>query len=279
MALIKFENVTVEYPIFTSHTRSLKTALLGRIGGTLAKHNATVIVRALENINLELNDGDRLGIVGHNGAGKTTLLRVASRIYEPQIGFAEIDGSVSSFTDLTLGMDTEATGWENIIFRGVVMGLTFAEAREISPSIAEFSELGDYLDLPVRTYSAGMFLRLAFAISTSVQPDIVVMDELISAGDAQFIEKAEKRLAGLIGRTKILVLASHQLGTISTLCNKALWLEHGHIKALGSPDDVIKEYLASVEEAGKTDSTSTDDSKILPLPAQHSHQQATSESI
>lgn len=247
MALVRFNNVTVDYPIFTSHTRSIKTALISRLGGKLASHNNTVIVRALDDVSLELNNGDRLAIVGHNGAGKTTLLRVASRIYEPQIGSVEIQGEVSSFTDLTLGMDLEATGWENITFRCIFMGLTFAEARELAPSIAEFSELGDYLDMPVRTYSTGMFLRLAFAISTAIRHDIIVMDELINAGDASFVEKAEKRLEELIGNTNVFLLATHFLGIITKLCNKALWLDHGRVRGFGAADHVIKEYLDAVQ--------------------------------
>ena len=247
MALVRFDNVTVDYPIFTSHTRSIKAALYSRLGGKLASHNNTVIVRALDGVSLELNNGDRLAIVGHNGAGKTTLLRVASRIYEPQIGSVDIQGNVSSFTDLTLGMDIEATGWENITFRCIFMGLTFAEARELAPSIAEFSELGDYLDMPVRTYSSGMFLRLAFAISTAIRHDIIVMDELINAGDASFVEKAQKRLEDLIGGTNIFLLATHFLEIITKLCNKALWLEHGKIRGLGPAKDVLDAYLASVQ--------------------------------
>jgi ABC-type polysaccharide/polyol phosphate transport system ATPase subunit len=143
-------------------------------------------------------------------------------------------------------MDLEATGWENITFRCAFMGLTFARATELSSSIVEFSELGGYLDMPVRTYSAGMFLRLAFAISTSVQPDIVIMDELIGAGDAQFYQKAQKRLQELIGNTKILILASHDQSIIRDPCNKALWLEHGTVKIVGPAEDVVKQYLESV---------------------------------
>ena len=250
MALVRFKNVTVDYPIFTSHTRSIKTALFSRLGGRLASHNNTVIVRALDDINVELNSGDRLALIGHNGAGKTTFLRVASRVYEPQSGSVDIQGKVSSFTDLTLGMDIEATGWENITFRCIVMGLTFAEARELAPAIAEFSELGDYLDMPVRTYSTGMFLRLAFAISTSVHHDIIVMDELIHTGDASFIAKSQKRLHEIIGNASIFLLASHLIGMVSSLCNKALWLEHGRIKALGPAAEVIEAYQASVAAGG-----------------------------
>jgi ABC-type polysaccharide/polyol phosphate transport system ATPase subunit len=242
MACIALRDVTIAFPIFSSHTRSVRTAVLSRLGGRLAAHNDTVIVRALVNISLDLVDGDRLGLVGANGAGKTTFLRVVSRVYPPLSGEAVIQGKVSSFTDIGLGMDPEATGWQNIIFRCVFLGLTFAEARALAKSIGEFSELGAYLDLPVRTYSTGMFLRLAFAISTAVQPDIVVMDEMIGAGDDKFIQKAQKRIDDLLERSRILVLASHSLPIIRKFCNKVLWLERGEVKMVGCVDDVLLAY-------------------------------------
>lgn len=245
MAHIQLKDVDVSFPIFTSHTRSVRTAIFSRLGGRIADHNDTVTVEALRGINLEISDGDRLGIVGHNGAGKTTLLRVISRVYEPTGGEAIVEGRMASFTDISLGMDPEGTGWENIIFRAVFMGATFAEARALMPAIAEFSELGDYLDLPVRTYSTGMFMRLAFAISTSVQPDIVVMDEMIGAGDHRFIQKAKKRISELLESSKILVLASHDVSLIRSLCNKAIWMDKGEIKETGPPDGVVSAYQSA----------------------------------
>ena len=171
------------------------------------------------------------------------MLRVLAGVYPPDRGSASIEGSISSFTDLTLGMDPESTGWENIIFRCAFMGMTFGQGKLLSPVIAEFSELGNYLDLPTRTYSTGMFLRLAFAISTSIEPDILIMDEMIAAGDSQFIEKAKRRLHELVDKANILALASHDLTMIQKVCNKAVWLEHGTIKQFGPPDTVIKAYL------------------------------------
>ena len=191
MAHIRLSDVGVEFPIHNAHSRSLQLQVFGKLGGKLAQHNQAVFVRALQGVNLSFEDGDRVGIIGHNGAGKTTLLRVLAGVYEPTFGSISVDGRLSSFTDITLGMDPEATGLENIIFRCVFMGLSFAEARRLSPSIQEFSELGEFLRLPVRTYSTGMFLRLAFAISTSIEPDIIIMDEMIAGGDARFIEKAK----------------------------------------------------------------------------------------
>jgi len=246
MTHVQLKDVSVEYPIYTAHTRALKTFMMSRLGGQLAKHNQTTIVRALSEISFELEPGDRLVLIGHNGAGKTTLLRVISGVYQPQWGEASISGTVSSFTDITLGMDPEATGWENIIFRCIFMGMSFAEARRFAPSIAEFTELGEYLELPVRTYSSGMFMRLAFAIVTSVAPDIIVMDEMISTGDAQFIDKARNRLNELLKKTKILVLASHDEEIALTFCTKALWLEKGELRRLGPTQQVLDEYLGTV---------------------------------
>jgi ABC-type polysaccharide/polyol phosphate transport system ATPase subunit len=242
MAVIRLTDVSVRYPVFTPRTRALKNALLSRLGGTMRVHDNTVVVEALRGLHLELSDGDRLAVIGHNGAGKTTLLRVITGIYEPQQGTVDVQGHVSSFVDITLGMDPEATGWDNIVLRGVFMGLTFAQARALAPSIAEFSELGEYLDMPVRTYSTGMYMRLAFAITTSVQPEIIVMDEMIGAGDARFLDKAKERLDALLGQTRIVVLASHSDAILTRFCNKALWLEKGEPRAFGPVEDVLDRY-------------------------------------
>lgn len=237
--------MTVSFPIFTQHTRSIKNAVFTRLGGRLADHDGTVHVNALSDVSLELRDGDRLGLVGHNGAGKTTFLRVVAGVYPPISGDVVIDGKVSSYTDITLGMDYEATGWQNIIFRCIFLGMTFAEADRLAPSIAEFSELGEYLDLPVRTYSSGMFVRLAFAISTAAQPDIVIMDEMIGAGDQQFIEKAQKRVTEMLNRARIMILASHSEVIIRNFCNKVAWLEKGSVRTIGPTAEILPAYYAS----------------------------------
>ncbi len=242
MAQITLKNVAVDFPIVNASSQSLQLRLLQSLGGKLTSHHKTVVVRALDDVNLTLGDGDRLGIIGHNGSGKTTLLRVLAGVYHPGQGSATIEGSISSFTDLTLGMDPESTGWENIIFRCAFMGMSFGEAKRRSPAIAEFSELGEYLNLPSRTYSSGMFLRLAFAISTSIEPEILIMDEMISAGDAQFIEKAKRRLTEVVDKANILALASHDMDVIRRICNKVIWLERGSIKQLGSAESVVQAY-------------------------------------
>ena len=247
MASIRLTDVSLLYPIYTPQTRGFKSALFTSLGGSISRHNATVVVEALRDFNLELHDGDRLGIIGHNGAGKSTLLRVLSGIYEPQFGTVEIEGNVSSLVDITLGMEPEASGWDNILFRGAFLGLSYAEARKLAPSVAEFSELGDYLNMPVRTYSSGMFMRLAFAITTSVQPEIIVMDEMIGAGDARFLDKAIARITSMLEKTKIVVVATHSNSTMRGFCNKALWLEKGEIKEFGSLDRVLGDYDQAVQ--------------------------------
>jgi ABC-type polysaccharide/polyol phosphate transport system ATPase subunit len=242
MARISLRDVTIDFPIVTASAQSLQLRLFEALGGKLTSHYRTVVVRALDGINLELAQGDRLGIIGHNGSGKTTLLRVLAGVYPPERGSVTVEGTISSFTDIVLGMDPESTGWENIMFRCAFLGLSFAEARRLSPAIAEFCELGGYLELPIRTYSTGMFMRLAFAITTSIAPDIIIMDEMIASGDAQFIDKAKRRLHDLIGKSNILALASHDLSLIRNLCNKVVWLEHGLIKQLGAADAVTAAY-------------------------------------
>jgi ABC-type polysaccharide/polyol phosphate transport system ATPase subunit len=249
MARVSLKNVSVEFPIFTSHTRSIRTVVTSQLGGHLSNHNSTHIVAALQDISIELNDGDRLGLIGHNGSGKTTFLRVVAGVYPPMRGEIMVEGALSSFTDITLGMEPEATGRQNIVFRCVFLGLTFAEAEALAPSIGEFSELGEFLDLPVRTYSSGMFVRLAFAISTAVQPDIVVMDEMIGVGDQSFIRKAQQRIQEILTRASIMVLASHNQEILRAFCNKAIWLEKGRIKLLGSVQEVLD---ASNEAIAKT---------------------------
>jgi len=254
MARIHLSNVVVEFPIINASSHSLQLRLLQTLGGILTSHRKTVVVRALDGVTLRLMDGDRIGVIGHNGSGKTTLLRVLAGVYSPVQGTATIEGSISSFTDLTLGMDPESTGWENIIFRCAFMGLSFRDAQRLTPSIAEFSELGEYLNLPTRTYSAGMYLRLAFAISTSIEPEILIMDEMISAGDAQFIEKANRRLREIVDKSNILVLASHDMRVIQRLCNKVVWLERGSIKQWGPADCVVQAYESSAMIDQRADS-------------------------
>jgi ABC-type polysaccharide/polyol phosphate transport system ATPase subunit len=250
VAFIRLENVTLRYPIYGILSKSVRSTLLSKLGGRIGEHEQTVIVEALNDFSIDLKDGDRLGIVGHNGAGKSTLLRVMSGVCQPQRGRVSVQGNLASFVDITLGMDPEATGSDNIIFRGVFLGLSFKEARDLAPSVAEFSELGEYLSLPVRTYSSGMYMRLAFAVSTSIRPEIIIMDEMISAGDARFLDKAIERITSMLDQTKIVVIASHSNDIITRFCNKVLWMDRGRARALGSADDIVAQYREAAGENG-----------------------------
>lgn len=243
MASIRLDRASVEIPIYNSRSRSLKSTLFRQVGGAVQTDDRDVVtIKALQNVTLDLRPGDRLGLIGHNGAGKSTLLRVLSGAYEPTSGRAQVTGSVASLLDITMGMDGELTGTENIMLRSLFNGMTYEEARSSIPDIADFSELGAYLHLPMRTYSSGMTLRLAFAISTTRAPDILLMDELISVGDANFSSKAKARIESLIGHSHIMVLASHDASTLRRYCNKAIVLEGGTIVARGAMDEAFAFY-------------------------------------
>ena len=242
MPSIVLRGATVDFPIYNARTRSLRNDLIRRVGGRIQPYMDSVTINALRDVTLSLHAGDRLAILGGNGAGKSTLLRVFAGSYEPTIGTADISGSVSSLLDITLGMDFELTGEENIHLRGAFVGMSVTETRARIPEIAEFSELGDYLRLPVRTYSSGMMLRLAFAISTARAPDILLLDEMIGVGDREFSEKASRRIESLMDTASILALASHDPRTLSRYCNRAVLLQEGTIVAEGSLSDVIKAY-------------------------------------
>jgi lipopolysaccharide transport system ATP-binding protein len=232
MVFISLSNCSLHLPVYGSGNRSLKQMVLSAAtGGRIAASSRSItVVEALRNITLDIRPGDRVGLVGHNGAGKTSLLRMLAGIYEPTFGTMKSSGRVTSLLDVTLGMDHEATGYENIIIRGLIMGASKQQMRDLTDSIAEFSGLGDYLNMPVRTYSSGMVLRLAFAIVTSVEADVLLMDEWLSVGDAEFVLKAEERMKTFVGKASILVLASHNASIIDDLCNVRLTLEHGQIK-------------------------------------------------
>ena len=246
MAHIKLQNVGVTFPIYNAKTRSIRNTVIKAVGGRIQSIDNTIYVKALDNINLEINQGDRIGLVGHNGAGKSTLLKILSNRYEPTEGRSEIEGDIYSLTDITLGMDPESSGYENILMRCIFMGLTFKEAKNKVNEIVEFSELSDYIHLPIRTYSSGMYLRLAFSIATSTIPSILIMDEMIGAGDASFIEKAKKRIMDLIQATKIMVIASHDPQMMKNICNRGIWMEKGRIIMDGKIDQVIQAYQESL---------------------------------
>lgn len=243
MAHIVFDHVSVDFPIYNAKNRSLKnTVMQAATGGKVSFGAEGTIVRSLDDVSFTLQDGDRVGLVGHNGAGKSTLLRTLSRVYEPTSGYAQIEGEIGSLVDISLGIDAEATGRENIFIRGALLGLRRKEIEKRFDEIVEFSDLGSFVDMPVRTYSSGMHLRLAFAVATIIRPEILLMDEWLSVGDAAFNAKAEARLTELVQSSRILVLASHSRELIEKTCNRALWFEHGKLKLDSDPITVCKMY-------------------------------------
>ena len=247
MATIEFTNVCVDFPIYNANSRSLKAKLTqiatgGQLGADL---QGRVVVRAIDNMSFSLKDGDRVGLLGHNGAGKSTLLRLLCGVYEPSSGTASIKGSLGSLIDISLGIDHEATGRENIYFRGGLLGMSKAEIKKQLEAIIDFSELGNFIDMPLRTYSSGMHLRLAFSVSTILRPEILLMDEWLSVGDEGFKHKAEQRMSELVQSTNILVIASHSREIIEKTCNRVLWLEHGKIRMDDKPEFVLKAYFSN----------------------------------
>lgn len=231
MAHISIENISVEFAIFGGSSRSLKNTIVAQATGGQIMSGArdVVTVRAIDNLSLDIHDGDRIGLLGHNGSGKSTLLRVLSGIYKPVRGKITIEGKVGTLLDTNAGLDPEATGIENIYLRGHLLGMSRREISGKIDDIAEFTDLGDFLELPMRTYSVGMAARLSFGISTAVHNDILLIDEGIGAGDAAFQEKAQRRIENLFARTSIVLLASHSEGMISRFCNRRVEMEHGHI--------------------------------------------------
>jgi lipopolysaccharide transport system ATP-binding protein len=234
MSRVIAENISVEFPIYGTSTRSLKSTFIrASTGGVLARDaSQRVIIRAISDLSFSFGEGDRVGIIGHNGSGKSTLLRVIAGAYEPTCGTLLVQGKVASMLSINVGMEAEATGLENIYLRASVMGLKPREIALIVESIAEFSGLGDYLHMPLRTFSSGMYMRLAFAVSTSVPADIIVMDEWLSVGDETFHDKAQQRLKEMIDRSKILFLASHDESLIRKNCNTLMRLNHGEMVSL-----------------------------------------------
>jgi len=248
MVALELCNVSVDFRVYDASARSLKKKVLaigtgGKIGRDASDH---VVVKALDGVNLSLKRGDRLGLLGRNGAGKSTLLRVMAGIYEPTAGRVRVDGRVAALLGGSPGMDPESTGRENITLHGLYLGLSRAEIRRQTEAIVDFTELGSFIDLPLRTYSSGMRARLAFGIATAVIPEILLLDEGIGAGDAAFLEKANRRLQEFVGHAGILVLASHSEAMVRQFCDKCVVLDQGRVSSVGDDAAAMDKMLAGL---------------------------------
>ncbi len=274
MARIALENVIADFPVYGTQP-SLRNALFGRVvGGVLrrqSEHGKRVVVRALEDVTLTVNHGDQLGIIGHNGAGKSTMLRIFAGIYEPSAGTISIEGRVSPLFSTSPGLDLDDTGYENIVTCGLLLGMSRDEIEQKLPEIEAFSELSDYLALPARTYSTGMLVRLGFAIATAIDPEILLLDEELGAGDARFTAQAAKRVEGLIERSSIVVLASQSVDLIRRICSRAILLDHGRVIADGPTEEVLEVHSRmnkeTPAESGPSSEIPVNSGQAAPLAA------------
>lgn len=238
---ISLHNVNLHYASAAYKERSLKSLLGGLL--TLNKKRPVVAdIHALKNISVEIRQGERVGLLGHNGAGKSTFLKTIAGLYPISSGQLTVEGQVRSLFDLSLGFEPDATGRENILYRGLLLGLSPAFMREKEAEIVDFAGLGEFIDYPIKTYSAGMQVRLAFAISTAVGGDILLLDEVIGAGDANFMAKAKQRITNLIEQSEILVLASHDFGALTSLCERGLVFHHGELVFDGLINNAVTHY-------------------------------------
>jgi ABC-type polysaccharide/polyol phosphate transport system ATPase subunit len=242
---VSVQHVSVNYKINFDRVPTVKNAL-----SAFRKHEkGTKVVEALRDVSFDIPHGTVLGIVGHNGAGKSTLLRTVAGILAPTAGRIEVRGHISTLLALGLGFNGLLSGRENVMLGGLAAGMTKSEVNDIYNEIAKFAELGDFIDMPVRTYSSGMAARLAFSVGVHMDPDILLIDEALSAGDAQFKEKAAAKMHELMDNARTMLLVSHGLPTIKELCNDAIWLDHGRLMMRGDPTEVVDAYLESVNSA------------------------------
>ena len=252
MAKISLKKVSLDFPIYNGNL-SLRSKIINLSTGGMLVPNASKVpmVRSLDNVSLEIEDGDRIGIIGHNGAGKTTLLKLITGIYHPTSGVVETEGKVNAFFNVMNGMDLESTGYDNIYLMGTLLEMRRSEIKEVIPEIEKFTELGNYLEMPVRTYSDGMKLRLGFAVYTSIFPEILLLDESIGAGDANFMARAHKRVEQFYNKAKILVISSHSVEILKKFCNKVLVLNKGKVQFFDKTSKVLKEYQEHLAKLSK----------------------------
>lgn len=245
MSIIRLEDVNLIFKIWRE--KRVKDILIPG-SKKFNDFNKDGTVHAIKNMTLTIADGEKVSIIGHNGAGKSTFLKMISGIYPPTSGSFQVEGKISSMFELSTGFEMELSGWDNIYIRGLMLGETPSGIKSKMNEIAEFSELGDFLNMPVKYYSSGMFVRLAFSVSTAIEPDILLLDEVVGAGDASFISKANNRIKSMMNTAKIMILVTHNMSDAVNMSNRCIWLEKGKIMMDGDPNIVTKKYLESMME-------------------------------
>lgn len=242
MSSIHVENLSIKFRIYHDRSPSLKDYF-----ANLFKRNNQAAYSdfwAIKDISLGINAGDRVGIVGHNGAGKSTLLKSLCRVYEPTEGKISVNGRIAPLLEIGAGFHPEFTGRENIYLNGSILGYSKLQLKEIEPEVIAFAELEEFIDTPVKYYSTGMYMRLAFSLATAMHPDILILDEIFAGGDAAFMTKARIRMHDLIDKANIMIMVSHDHQLLKSLCNRVIWIDHGTLVADGAPDEVVALYLA-----------------------------------
>jgi ABC-type polysaccharide/polyol phosphate transport system ATPase subunit len=242
MSSIRVENLSIKFHKYQNRSPMLKEYFANLFK---RRHQAEYSdFWAVKDVSFEIKAGERVGIIGHNGAGKSTLLKALCRVYESSDGKIFVDGRIAPLLEIGAGFHQEFTGRENIYLNGAIIGYTKQQLRAIEPEVIAFSELEEFIDTPVKYYSTGMYMRLAFSLATAMHPDILVLDEIFAGGDASFVEKAKARMHDLIDRANIMILVSHDHELVKSLCNRVIWMEHGKVVADGSPEDIVERYLA-----------------------------------
>lgn len=244
MAKIELTDVSITFNAHQQKRVSLKEYMVRRL--FRASINPVMRVHALSGLNLTVREGERIGVIGHNGAGKTTLLKALAGVYPPTTGTRVVEGKICSLFDITLGFEQEATGWENILYRSYLQGETPSSIRGKLDAIAEFAELGEFLNIPVRQYSSGMMMRLAFSIATAIEPEVLLVDEVLAVGDLAFQRKAQARMRELMTNSRLMVMVAHDLESLRTMSTRVIWMTHGQIIVDGEPNRVINAYIKAV---------------------------------
>lgn len=249
MANIIIEDLSIKFRIYHNRSPSLKDGF-----ANLVKRNKISSYSdfwAIKDISLSIKEGDRVGVVGHNGAGKSTLLKALCRVYESDFGKITINGRIAPLLEIGAGFHPEFTGRENIYLNGAILGYSKQQIAEIESDVIAFAEQDEFIDTPIKYYSTGMYMRLAFSLATAVQPDILILDEVFAGGDAGFISKAKTRMNEIISKAKILILVSHDESLIRSFCNRIIWLDHGRLVADGGVSEIMDKYAASLEKLSK----------------------------